>query len=29
MKIRRESADLGNDLTLSKSRISEMDAATA
>jgi hypothetical protein len=29
MKTRRNSADLGKDLTLSKSRISEMDAATA
>ena len=29
MKTRRESADLGKDLTLSKSRMSEMDAATA
>ena len=28
MKMRRESDDLGKDLTLSKSRISEMDAAT-
>jgi hypothetical protein len=29
MKTRRDSEDLGKDLTLSKSRMSEMDAATA
>jgi hypothetical protein len=28
MKTRREADDLGRDLTLSKSRMSEMDAAT-